>query len=154
MTLSTFALIYLCFYYVTATLAFFRARQGTAPKIHNSVAAMIIGAVGTLLIYFSSVLSPSGTVPLVFVAAMALVPVFLWGFGNFVGLIVATWRPYLPAQIALGALAIGLPLLLAILAGVQPALPSSTPFPATSEPSAGVENTSEDGDVIPDGSDN
>lgn len=136
MTLSTFSFIYLSFYYVTFTLAFFRARAGTAPKPHNSVAAMIIGAVGTLLIYFSSVLSPSGTVPLVFVAAMALVPVFLWGFGNLVGLVVATWRPYLPAQIALGALALGLPLLAAILAGVQPALLNTTQVPLSSSPAA------------------
>lgn len=122
MTLSSLAFIYLSFYYVALIIAFFRARAGTAPKARNSLAAMIIGAVGSLLIFVSAKLSPGGTVPLVFVAIMALVPVFIWGLGNLVGFLVATWRPYLPAQLALGVLAIGVPLILAILAGVTPTL--------------------------------
>lgn len=111
MTLSSFSFIYLAFYALAVILAFLRARAGTAPKARNSLAAMVIGAVGTLLIYFSSVLAPGGTVPLVLVAALALFPAFLFGAGNLIGLGIATWRPQPAVQSALGIIAIGVPLI-------------------------------------------
>lgn len=110
MTLSSFSFIYLAFYALAVILAYFRARAGTAPKARNSLAAMVIGAVGTLLIYFSSLLAPGGTVPLVLVAALALFPAFLFGAGNLIGLWIATWREKSTVQCALAVIAVGVPL--------------------------------------------
>ena len=111
MSLSALSLIYFSFYTIAVILAFMRAREGTAPKARNSFAGMVIGAVGTILIFVSAILSPGGTVPLVLVAALALFPIFLLGLGNLVGLAIATWRPQVVVQLGLGALALGLPFL-------------------------------------------
>ena len=124
MSLSSLSFIYFSFYTVAVVLAFLRARAGAAPKPRNSFAAMIIGAVGTALIYGSALLSPGGTVPLVLVAALALVPSFLLGLGNLVGLAIATWRPHMLAQLGLGGVALGVPLL-AILGLGSEATPHS-----------------------------
>lgn len=111
MTLSTVFLIYTGFYALAVLFAYVRVRKGTAPKPRNSLAAMLIGGFGTVLIYISSVMAPGGTVPLVLVAAMALFPAFLLGLGNLVGLGIATWHARPAARFALGGLAVGLPLL-------------------------------------------
>lgn len=134
MTLSSFSFIYLSFYYVAVILAYLRARSGKAPKARNSLAAMIIGAVGTLLIYGSSLLAPGGTVPLVLVAALALFPVFLLGLGNLVGLALVAMRPRKPLQFMLGLCAFGVPLLVAILFIMDPAQMRTKAQGALSDP--------------------
>lgn len=111
MTLFSISFVYLSFYCIALFLAIWRTRAGNPPKSRNCVAAMIIGAVGIQLIYVSSLLSPQGAAPLVLVAALVLVPVFLLGLGGMVGIWIATWRRQLTVQIALAALAIGVPLL-------------------------------------------
>lgn len=111
MSIITLLSLYFCIYSIALIFAYVRARQGNAPKARNVAAAMSIGAAGSLLIYLSALLEPLGTVPLVLVAIIALFPVFVFGLGCLLGIGIATWRPHPTAQLTLGALAIGLPLL-------------------------------------------
>ena len=121
MTIASLLLIYFCIYCIAVIHAYLRARTGHAPKARNAAAAMCIGAAGSLLIYVLSLLEPAGSVPLVLVAVIALCPIFLLGLGCLVGLGIAAWRPRPLVQIALGVLALGLPLLAILTIDATPA---------------------------------
>lgn len=111
MSIFALSLVYLSFYYIALLLTCWRTYAGQAPKSRNSLAAMIIGAVGLLLIYVPALFAPRGAPALILIAALALVPVFLLGLGSLVGLWIAGLKSRVTVQSALALFALAAPFL-------------------------------------------